>query len=65
MHAAGVAVPVSNGLFGNVMDRLILLDEVACNGTEETLLECKAEPFGSHNCANTEDAGVYCPGMPA
>ena len=39
----------------------IALDEVRCEGNEETLLGCRASNFGEHNCAASEDAGVFCP----
>ena len=39
---------------------LILLDNVACVGTESRLIDCPANPIGIHNCAHTEDAGVGC-----
>ena len=40
---------------------LILLDEVDCGGSEETLLGCRASSLGHHNCIPSEDAGVFCP----
>lgn len=39
---------------------LILLDNVACVGTESRLIDCPANPIGTHNCAHSEDAGVGC-----
>ncbi|KAL8562352.1 hypothetical protein ACOMHN_066066 [Nucella lapillus] len=38
----------------------ILLDDVQCAGTEESLLQCRAKPLGVHNCRHREDAGVLC-----
>ena len=38
----------------------ILLDNVACIGTERRLIDCPANPIGSHNCRHSEDAGVGC-----
>ncbi|XP_076455166.1 scavenger receptor cysteine-rich domain-containing protein DMBT1-like [Babylonia areolata] len=38
----------------------ILLDDVQCSGTEESLLQCRAKPLGQHNCGHSEDASVIC-----
>ena len=41
----------------------IFLDNVACTGTEESLLSCvTAVPMGTHNCIHSKDAGVACKG---
>ena len=40
----------------------ILLDNVACQGNESTLLECDTNPVGQHDCDHSEDAGVRCGG---
>ena len=39
----------------------IFLDNVACSGSETTLLSCTNSGVGIHNCAHSEDAGVTCP----
>ncbi|XP_075770550.1 uncharacterized protein LOC102455270 [Pelodiscus sinensis] len=38
----------------------IWLNEVNCTGTEAALSECRAKPWGEHNCNHVEDAGVEC-----
>eukprot|EP00731_Ephydatia_muelleri_P017374 Em0010g472a len=37
----------------------ILLDELACTGTERMLINCTSDGLGVHNCVHGEDAG--CP----
>ena len=38
----------------------IVLDNVACLGTESRLIDCPSNALGVHNCAHFEDAGVRC-----
>ncbi|XP_054664396.1 deleted in malignant brain tumors 1 protein-like isoform X4 [Grus americana] len=38
----------------------IWLDEVNCTGEERDLSECRARPWGEHNCHHVEDASVEC-----
>uniref|UniRef100_A0A4W6FRY0 HHIP like 1 n=1 Tax=Lates calcarifer TaxID=8187 RepID=A0A4W6FRY0_LATCA len=49
-----------NSEFGEGKDLRILLDDVQCDGTESSLLDCKHPAVGTHNCAHYEDAGVVC-----
>ncbi|XP_067170477.1 deleted in malignant brain tumors 1 protein-like [Apteryx mantelli] len=42
----------------------IWLDNVHCVGTEVTLSECQAQPWGVHNCGHEEDVSVVCSGAP-
>ena len=43
----------------------ILLDDVACTGTETRLIECQASPITTHNCVHFEDASVRCQAPPS
>jgi len=53
------AIALTTG-FTNGVGR-IWLDDVACVGTENRLIDCPGRrPIGSHNCAHFEDAGVRC-----
>ena len=38
----------------------IWLDDLACSGTEMSLLRCLHNGFGIHNCGHSEDAGLTC-----
>jgi len=40
----------------------IILDNVGCVGTEESLFQCPHNGATIHNCAHSEDAGVTCAG---
>ena len=38
----------------------IVLDNLACTGTETSLFNCRGNAVGVHNCAHSEDVGVVC-----
>lgn len=43
----------------------IWLDNVGCMGSEASLSDCPAAPWGKHNCAHNEDVGITCTGKQA
>ena len=56
-------IPVRNARFGEG-NGSILLDNLLCDGTEVSLLDCvDSENIGEHNCDHSEDAGVRCEGI--
>ena len=40
----------------------VLLDNVACDGSELNIAQCRHRGFNVHNCDHDEDAGVVCSG---
>ena len=38
----------------------ILLDNLACTGSETSIDQCGHNGVGNHNCVHSEDAGVSC-----
>lgn len=40
----------------------IWLSDMNCKGTEGSLTECKAKPWGENTCNHVEDASVECSG---
>ena len=52
-------IALSNAYFGQGIAP-ILLDNVHCNGSEASLLDCKH--LNQSNCAHNSDAGVRCQG---
>ena len=55
------SVALGGGFFGSGSGG-IFVDNVVCRGTESSLLECRHNTIGQHNCDHSEDAGVRCDG---
>lgn len=52
---------ITSGFARGSFFQRIWLDDVNCNGTEDSIFDCAARPIGRHNCAHREDVGVRCP----
>ncbi|XP_077594333.1 neurotrypsin-like [Stigmatopora nigra] len=59
----GHAEVVSDGTFGQGTG-LILLDDIHCDGSESSLLDCRHGIWGRTDCSHAEDVGVRCRGRP-
>ena len=51
---------ITSGFTDGISEQQIWLDEVQCRGNESRLIDCPANPLGTHNCRHSEDAGVSC-----
>ncbi|NXH72627.1 C163A protein, partial [Hydrobates tethys] len=60
----GKALSATHGAYFGQGSGPIWLDDVSCTGTEAALSQCRATPWGSHNCGHREDAGVVCMEVP-
>ena len=60
---SGVAIPTRYNYFDFTEYGPVLIDEVECNNTETSFLECLSVEPGDHDCFHSLDAGVICSGM--
>ena len=51
---------MTNAGFGPGNGLPIHLDNVMCNGDEQSLLSCPSNEVGTNDCSHFEDAGVSC-----
>ncbi|XP_053703713.1 scavenger receptor cysteine-rich domain-containing group B protein [Synchiropus splendidus] len=56
----GVAMAARGEAFFGPGTGTILLDNLKCDGSEVSLLDCSHIPWNVHNCDHAEDAGVTC-----
>ena len=56
---AGASTP-TQAHFGDGSGKPVWLDNVACLGTENNLIDCRANPLGSGNCGHDKDVGTRC-----
>ncbi|KAL3870551.1 hypothetical protein ACJMK2_038604 [Sinanodonta woodiana] len=58
-YSGNLAVASTGGYFGAGTGS-ILLDNVKCYGNETSIVNCRHNPWGLHDCGHHEDAGVDC-----
>ena len=56
----GTALQGSDSRFGQPSSSDYWLDDVQCNGNENSIEDCSHRPWGAHDCGTTEAAKVIC-----
>ena len=46
--------------FGDGSGTPVWLDDIACLGTENNLIDCRANLLGTSNCGHDKDVGTRC-----
>lgn len=58
-HVGGVAITRGVSAFGTPPNP-IFLENLACTGTESSILDCPRSALGLHECDHSQDAGIQC-----
>ena len=61
-YGAAYAAPIKddNGAPFGEGEGTIMLDNVDCYGTEQSIADCTHRGYGTNDCSHNEDAGVIC-----
>ena len=60
--AVAIVFRSAAGMFGQASGP-IFLENLACSGAEQGLLDCPRSELGTHQCDHSRDSGVQCFGM--
>ncbi len=60
--SGGIALTRGVSSFGSPPNP-IFVDNLACTGSESSILDCPSGDLGFHRCDHSQDAGVQCFGM--
>lgn len=58
----GIAITRGVSSFGTPPNP-IFINNLACTGSESSILNCSSSAVGFHQCDHSQDAGVQCFGM--
>ena len=59
-YSQGIPDIYSNSRRTSELTSDIILDDVICNGQEMSVMECRHQPLGTHDCDATEKLTVVC-----